>query len=87
MKLPPGHHVLVVSAPGFLPLQQPLELPPGNDAEVTLYPRRTEVGELTATVQGVVVDGVIVKWVAWGMFRRTLTVVSVLPLLATARSG
>jgi len=52
MKLPPGDHVLVVAAPGFLPLQQALELPAGNDAEVTLYPRRTEVGELSATVQG-----------------------------------
>src|SRR5207237_2498685 len=46
MKLPPGEHVLVVAAPNFFPLQSRVELPAGHDAEVTLYPRRKEVGDL-----------------------------------------
>lgn len=52
LPLPPGEHVLVIAPAGFLPTKERVSVSAGSTVDVTFHPRRTEVGELEATVQG-----------------------------------
>jgi hypothetical protein len=51
LTLPPGSHVIVVSAPGFFPIQVRVAVGEGARAGETVFLRRRVVGELSATVE------------------------------------
>lgn len=52
MLLPPGSHVLVASGGGFFNGQERVEVHPGQPARVTVFLRRRDVSQYSATVQG-----------------------------------
>jgi hypothetical protein len=51
LRLPPGSHAVVVSAPGFFPLEVRIAVADGARVEQTVFLRRRVVGELSATVE------------------------------------
>lgn len=51
IRLPPGSHVVVVSAPGFFPTQVRVATAASGRAEQTVHLRRRDVGQLSATVE------------------------------------